>query len=110
MARNTGNGSRKGSVRGRTQTQRPDGHWVKRDTESGRIIDVKSDDEPFKGVAKETDDRRQPIYSSTRWRMSKSFSNLRRFKLGHYPLSKVRHYLLTMAFGENITMKYLCKL
>lgn len=59
MAKNTGNGSRKGSVINRTQTQTPSGNWVKRDTETGRFTDVKSDGTPFKGVAKETDDRRK---------------------------------------------------
>ncbi len=58
MARNTGNGSRQGSVKSRTQMQLPNDHWAKRDTETGRILDVKSDTEPFKGVAKEKDDRR----------------------------------------------------
>jgi len=59
MAKNTGNGSRIGSVKNRTQTQTPSGNWVKRDTETGRFKDVKSDGTPFKGVARETDDRRK---------------------------------------------------
>lgn len=59
MARNTNNGSRTGSVKSRTQTQTPSGNWVKRDTETGKFIDVKtSSKEPFKGVAKEVDGRR----------------------------------------------------
>lgn len=59
MAKNTGKGYRKGSVKDRTQIQNPKtGQWVKRDTETGRFMDAKEDGEPFKGVAKEVDDRR----------------------------------------------------
>lgn len=59
MATNTGNGYRKGSVKDRTQTQTDDGTWVKRDRENGQFTDVKeADEQPFKGVAKEVDDRR----------------------------------------------------
>lgn len=61
MAKNTGEGYRKGSVNDRTQSQNPrTGHWTKRDTETGRFIDVKQDGEPFKGVTKERDERRRP--------------------------------------------------
>ncbi len=59
MAKNTGKGHRKGAVDKRSQFQRSDGRWVKRDTETGQIIDVKSDNKPFKGVAKEKDNRRK---------------------------------------------------
>lgn len=59
MAKNTGKGYRQGSVNDRTQVQNPNtGQWVKRDTETGRFMDVKDDGKPFKGVAKEVDDRR----------------------------------------------------
>jgi hypothetical protein len=59
MAKNTGKGSRKGSVKGRTQFKTPSGKWAKRDTKTGRIMDVKtSGNKPFKGVAKEKDGRR----------------------------------------------------
>ncbi|MBB4634337.1 hypothetical protein [Longimicrobium terrae] len=59
MAKNTGNGSRVGSVNGRTQFETPSGHNAKRDTDTGQIMDVKtSDKEPFKGVAREPDKRR----------------------------------------------------
>lgn len=58
MAKNTGNDHRKGSVNDRTQTKTPGGNYVKRDTESGRFMDQKKGGEPFKGVAKEKDDRR----------------------------------------------------
>jgi hypothetical protein len=59
MAKNTGKGYRQGSVNDRTQVQNPNTcQWVKRDTETGRFMDVKEDGKPFKGVAKEVDDRR----------------------------------------------------
>jgi hypothetical protein len=55
MAKNApkGDGHRIGAVRDRTQFQHPNGHWVKRDADTGRIKDVKSDGRPFKGVTKE---------------------------------------------------------
>lgn len=60
MAKNTGDGFRKGSVTDRTQVHNPKtGNWVKRDTNSGKFIDQKSDGTPFKGVAKEKDGRRK---------------------------------------------------
>lgn len=59
MAKNTGKGYRQGSVRDRTQVQNPKtGQWTKRDTDTGRFMDGKEDGTPFKGVAKEVDDRR----------------------------------------------------
>lgn len=58
MARNSGNGSRVGSVKGRTQTKSSNGNYIKRDSETGRFLDVKSGGIPFKGVAKESDGRR----------------------------------------------------
>lgn len=60
MAKNTGNNFRRGSVDNRTQTHNPKNDtWVKRDTNTGRFTNVKSDGMPFKGVAKEIDDRRK---------------------------------------------------
>ncbi len=64
MAKNTGDGSRKGSVSGRTQVQNPvTGTFVKRDeskgTGKGEFMDVKSDGSKFKGVAVEPDGRRK---------------------------------------------------
>lgn len=60
MAKNTGDGYRKGSVIDRSQTYNPQNDtWVKRDTNTGRFMDVKLDGDPFKGVAKERDDRRK---------------------------------------------------
>ena len=57
MAKNTGKGFRKGSVTGRTQFKRPDGHFQKRDERTGKFMEVKDDGGPFKGVAKEPDGR-----------------------------------------------------
>ena len=49
-----GDGHRIGAVRQRSQTQTPAGNWVKRDSETGRFIDVKTSDKTaFKGVTKE---------------------------------------------------------
>ncbi len=64
MAKNTGDGSRKGSVTGRTQVQNPvTGTYVKRDESTGpgkgEFMDVKSDGSKFKGVAVEPDGRRK---------------------------------------------------
>lgn len=53
MAKNTGDGHRIGQVKGRSQTTTPSGNPVKRDTASGRFMDVKADKKPFKGVRKE---------------------------------------------------------
>lgn len=60
MARNTGNGFRRGAVTARTQTKRADGNWQKRDERTGRLMQVKDDGKPFKGVAKEPDGRDTP--------------------------------------------------
>ena len=50
----SGDGHRHGAVTGRSQTFNPVTEtWVKRDTETGRFMDVKSNGEPFKGVRKE---------------------------------------------------------
>ena len=54
MAKNTGEGSRNGAVTGRSQTHNPTtDQFVKRDTNTGQFMDVKSDGKPFKGVRKE---------------------------------------------------------
>lgn len=54
MAKNTGDGFRRGAVRDRSQTHNPvTDTWVKRDTDTGRFIDGKADGDPFKGVRKE---------------------------------------------------------
>jgi hypothetical protein len=49
-----GDGHRIGAVKDRSQVFNPKSEtWVKRDTETGRFIDQKSDGNPFKGVRKE---------------------------------------------------------
>jgi hypothetical protein len=54
MATNNGKNSRKGAVKDRSQVFNPStGNYVKRDTTTGRFLDVKSDGKPFKGVRKE---------------------------------------------------------
>ncbi|MBS1572181.1 MAG: hypothetical protein JST62_07305 [Bacteroidetes bacterium] len=56
MATNPPNdGSRKGAVKDRSQVYNPKtDSWVKRDSENGQFMDVKtSDNKPFKGVTKE---------------------------------------------------------
>lgn len=57
MAKNTGDGFRRGAVSGRTQFQRPDGLWQKRDERTGHLMPVKQSDGPYKGIAKEPDGR-----------------------------------------------------
>ena len=65
MAKNTGTGTRVGSVSGRTQVKNPaTGDYVKRDedgtgTGKGKFLDNKKDGTPFKGVATEPDGRRK---------------------------------------------------
>ncbi len=64
MARNTGDEHRIGSVDDRSQVKNTaTGKWTKRNREdgsadAGQFMDVKSNGEPFKGVAKERDGRR----------------------------------------------------
>lgn len=56
MARNgkSGDGHRNGAVKDRSQTFNPKTEsWVKRDADTGRFLDGKSDSKPFKGVRKE---------------------------------------------------------
>lgn len=48
-----GDGHRIGAVKQRSQFQTPAGLWAKRDSVTGRIMDVKQDGTPFKGVRKE---------------------------------------------------------
>ena len=61
MAKNTDKGFRKGSVDDRSQLNLDpkNGKYVKRDLETGEFIDIKENDEPFKGVAKEPDGRKR---------------------------------------------------
>lgn len=60
MARNTGDGFRRGAVTGRTQFRRDDGSFQKRDERTGHFMEVKSGGVPSKGVAKEPDGRDTP--------------------------------------------------
>lgn len=56
MAKNPpiGDGHRQGQVTDRSQTFNPrNERWVKRDSDTGKFIDQKSDQDPFKGVRKE---------------------------------------------------------
>lgn len=49
-----GDGHRNGAVKSRSQVfNDKTGKFVKRDTSTGRFMDVKSDNKPFKGVRKE---------------------------------------------------------
>lgn len=51
--KNPNDGHLEGPVKGRSQFQIPSGHWAKRDSSTGQILDVKADPKPFKGVRKE---------------------------------------------------------
>ena len=56
MAKNapTGDNRRIGAVKGRSQTFNPvTKQWVKRNTDTGKFMDVKSDGTKFKGVREE---------------------------------------------------------
>jgi len=57
MAKNTGNGYRRGAVTGRTQFERPDGLYQKRNERTGEFMEVKQTPGKFKGVAMEPDGR-----------------------------------------------------
>ena len=54
MAKNTGNGYRRGDVDNRSQVHNAvTGQWVKRNAETGQFMDVKQNGDPFKDVRKE---------------------------------------------------------
>ncbi|GLI56402.1 hypothetical protein PM10SUCC1_19160 [Propionigenium maris DSM 9537] len=56
MAKNApvGDNARKGAVKKRSQVYNPKtDKWIKRDSETGKFMDSKSDGTPFKGVRKE---------------------------------------------------------
>jgi hypothetical protein len=53
VAKNTGAGHRIGAVKGRSQTTSSSGHFVLRDTTTGKFLNVKHDRTAFKGVKKE---------------------------------------------------------
>ncbi|MGE4257681.1 MAG: hypothetical protein AB7E84_21105 [Xanthobacteraceae bacterium] len=49
-----GDGHRNGAVRDRSQVYNPKiDRWTKRDSDSGKFMDQKADQNPFKGVRKE---------------------------------------------------------
>ena len=49
-----GDGHRQGAVKDRSQTYNDrNARWTKRDTDTGRFLDQKADNEPFKGVRKD---------------------------------------------------------
>ena len=51
MAKNTGDGHRRGAVKDRIQALNPvTGRYVKIDTSTGRIIDQKKSAGPYKGI------------------------------------------------------------
>ena len=51
--KNKSDGFLNGAIRERSQFQHPNGHWVKRDTETGQIKNVKHEETPFKSIRKE---------------------------------------------------------
>lgn len=60
MAKNTGNGYRKGAIRNRDQVFNPkNGLYVKRDMDTGRFMDAKTSGSKFKSVPLNKDDRRK---------------------------------------------------
>jgi len=55
MATNSGNNFKKETVKDRSQIfNSATGNYIKRDTSTGKFIDVKSDGKPFRGVRRET--------------------------------------------------------
>lgn len=54
VAKNKG-GRRIGAIRGRTQFMLPNGHYAKRDRQTGTILSVKADLKPYKNVIIERD-------------------------------------------------------
>jgi hypothetical protein len=62
MAKNkeSGDDRRVGAVKRRSQVKNPvTGTWTKRDDKTGKVMDVKADPKPFKGVRKERDPIRE---------------------------------------------------
>ena len=54
MATNSGNNSRRSVVKDRSQVYNPaTGNFIKRDSTTGRFMEVKKDGTPFKGIKKE---------------------------------------------------------
>lgn len=49
-----GDGHRNGAVKDRTQVFNPhNDRWVKRDSDTGRFMDMKADGDKFKGITRE---------------------------------------------------------
>lgn len=70
MAKNPPPGpGRRGAVTSRSQFVGPGGQYVTRDAKTGRIMDVKADKAPFKGVRKEkwTAEREGQLSLRTCW-------------------------------------------
>lgn len=42
-----------GAIKDRSQFQHPNGHWIKRDADTGQFNNVKHDETPFKSVRRE---------------------------------------------------------
>ncbi len=57
IATNSGKGFRHGAVTGRTQLQRSDGLFQKRNERTGEFMEVKQTPGKFKGIAREPDGR-----------------------------------------------------
>lgn len=57
MATNSGKNFRHGAVTARTQFQRPDGLFQKRNERNGEFMEVKQTTGKFKGIAREPDGR-----------------------------------------------------
>ncbi|MCG3169759.1 MAG: hypothetical protein CALGDGBN_01282 [Pseudomonadales bacterium] len=49
----SGDGHRNGAVRGRSQFERPNGNWQKRNSGNGQFMPMKDDGKPYKGVRRE---------------------------------------------------------
>lgn len=59
MAKNSGDNHRHGAVCNRSQAYNPKtDSWVKRDSKTGRFMDVKIGGNPFKGITKEINSER----------------------------------------------------
>lgn len=67
-----GDNRRIGAVKNRSQFQTPSGLWAKRDTETGRIMDLKQDGTPFKGFGK----KMSGLACTTRTNPNKSYANV----------------------------------
>lgn len=70
MAKNTGNESRLGSVKNRTQTyNEKTGKYIKRDTETGQFLSNK--DTPYKGIRRDDNAKKQEIKDKIKKQLKK---------------------------------------